>query len=105
MKISGIKVNCSFDLAELDLDIKDIIDVKRLEWEQRRELHKECRDCEREKRVQEAQKAGPSFETKRFVEAVVNKAVDAIREQVIDQIKGKKPKKNQEVDPDERIED
>lgn len=28
MKISGIKVNCNFELAELDLSIKDLIDAK-----------------------------------------------------------------------------
>ena len=28
MKISGIKVNCNFELGEIDLSIKDLIDAK-----------------------------------------------------------------------------
>lgn len=103
MKITGIKVNCNFELGELDLDIKDIIDVKRLDWEQRRELRKECHDvCETDRRFEALRKAGPSSETKTFIEAIVNKAVAKIKEEISEQIKTGGKRK---VDPDERIED
>jgi len=98
MKINGIKVNCSFELGELDLDIKDIIDVKRLDWEQRKELRRECKECEIIRK--------PSTETKQFVEAIVNKAISSIKEQIVEAIKhpGKSAKED-EVDPDRRIGD
>ena len=96
MKINGIKVNFNFELGELDLDIKDIVDVQRLDWEQRRELRKECKEC--------ATSRKPSYETKQFVEAVVNKAISSIKDQIISAVKNG-GRKNKEVDPDDRIED
>ena len=97
MKISGIKVNVSAELGELDLDIKDIIDVKRLDWEQRKEIRRECHECEREKRVAQG---GPSDKTRDFVEAVVNKAVQSIKDQIMNQLAGKKPK-GKDAGPDD----
>lgn len=104
MKITGVKVNVSAELGELDLDIKDVIDVMRLEWEQRKEARRECHECERERNLAQG---GPSVKTKEFVEAVVNKAIGAIKEQIKDSLKSKiapAPRKR-DIDPDDRIDE
>ena len=81
MKISGVKFNVNVDVGEFDLDLKDVLDIQRLQWEQRRELRKECHDvCETDRRFEELSKAGPSSETKTFVEAIVNKAISKIKD-------------------------
>ena len=74
MKISGIKVGFNIDVGEFDIDLKDVLDIQRLNYEHSRELRKECKECSTERRMNEIQKAGPSASTKEFVEAVVNKA-------------------------------
>ena len=105
MKISGVKFNVNVDVGEFDLDLGDVVDVMRLEHEQRKELRHECYAIsEHDRHINEVKKAGPSSETKNFIEAVVNKAIASIKEQVIDAIKHGGSRK-QPVDPDERIED
>ena len=102
MKISGIKVNASFELGEIDIDLKDVLDIVRLDHEHSRELRRECRECESERRA-----AKPSSETKEFVEAIVSKAVTSIKEQIKDSLKSKiapAPRKR-DIDPDDRIDD
>ena len=104
MKISGVKFNVNVDVGEFDLDLKDVLDIQRLQWEQRRELRKECHDvCETDRRFEELSKAGPSSETKTFVEAIVNKAISKIKEEIVEQIKT--GGKRKPINPDERIED
>jgi len=41
MKISGIKVNCNFELGELDLSIKDLVDAKIADRRERLACRKE----------------------------------------------------------------
>lgn len=41
MKINGIKVNCNFELGELDLSIKDLIDAKIADRRERLAVRKE----------------------------------------------------------------
>ena len=98
MKINGIKFGINVDVAEFDLDLKDVVDIMRLEYEQRRELRKECH---------EIREAGPSSETKQFVESVASKVVMTLKEQIKDALRQKiKPaKKAADFDPDDRIED
>ena len=100
MKISGVKVQFGFDVGEVDIDLKDVLDLMRLDHEHSRELRRECRECATERH------AKPSSETKEFVEAVVNKAVSVIKEQIKDSLKSKiAPRKRDVVDPDERIDE
>lgn len=103
MKISGVKLQASFDLGEIDIDLKDVVELVRLDHEHSRELRRECRECENERRI-----AKPSSETKEFVEAVVNKAIAKIKEEIKDSLKSKilpKRGRQDEPDPDDRIED
>lgn len=104
MKISGIKVGFNIDVGEFDIDLKDVLDIQRLSYEHSRELRKECKECSTERRINELQKAGPSASTREFVDAVVSKAVEGIKQQIVDAIKHG-GRKNKEVDPDQRIED
>lgn len=100
MKISGVKVQFGFDVGEVDIDLKDVLDLMRLDHEHTRELRRECRECETIRK--------PSSETKQFVEAIVGKAVMSIKEQIKESIKGKiRPsmKGGRDVDPDERIDE
>ena len=98
MKISGVKVNASFELGEIDIDLKDVLDIVRLDHEHSRELRRECRECENDRRA-----AKPSSETKEFVEAIVNKAIMSIKEQIKESVKSKiRPsKKPSDVDPND----
>ena len=105
MKISGIKVGFNVDVGEFDIDLKDVVDIMRLEHEHSRELRKECKECSTERRINELQKAGPSASTKEFVEAIVNRAVQSIKDQIVNQLTSKKPKGKGEVNPDDRIAD
>lgn len=95
MKISGIKFGVNIDVGEFDIDLKDVLDIQRLNYEHSRELRKECST---EHRINELQKAGPSASTKEFVEMIVGKAVEGLKAQIVEAIKSKGKKNKDDGD-------
>jgi hypothetical protein len=98
MKISGVKFGINIDVGEVDLDLKDCIDMMRLEHEHAREMRRECKDCRVERKLEDVKYAGPSANTKAFVEAIVNKAMGSIKEQIVEAIKSKGKKNKDDGD-------
>ena len=98
MKINGIKFGINVEVGEFDLDLKDVVDIMRLEHEHSRELRKECKECSTERRINELQKAGPSASTKEFVEEIVGKAVEGLKTQISEAIRKGVKKNNKDDD-------
>ena len=83
MKINGIKVNCSFELGELDLSIKDLVDAKIADRRERLACHKEEIALDKERAKLNA------VHDKSFIAELAETITNEVAEAVYAKIKGK----------------